>query len=77
MATMMGRQYLENQGNTNNASIDLYIPLFAYLQLLFYLGWLKVAESLVNPFGKDDEDFDVDALVDRNLRVGHKDFFES
>ncbi|RXG71569.1 Bestrophin-2 [Armadillidium vulgare] len=71
IATIMGRQFLENQGNTSIGTIDIYIPVFTYLQILFYLGWLKVAESLFNPFGKDDEDFDVDSLVDRNMRISY------
>ncbi len=40
------------------------------LKFLFYFGWLKVAESLYNPFGDDDEDFEMNELVDRHLRVG-------
>ena len=29
----------------------------------------QVAESLVNPFGEDDDDFDVNNMIDSNLPV--------
>ncbi|VDK56722.1 unnamed protein product, partial [Cylicostephanus goldi] len=40
------------------------------LQFIFYVGWMKVAESLMNPLGEDDDDFECNYLIDRNLRVG-------
>jgi predicted membrane chloride channel (bestrophin family) len=49
--------------------LDLIIPIFTILQFLFYIGWLKVAESLVNPFGDDDYDFELNWMVDRHLQV--------
>jgi hypothetical protein len=29
-----------------------YFPFYVILQFVFYMGWLKVAEQLMNPFGK-------------------------
>ena len=29
------------------------------------MGWIKVAETLLNPFGEDDEDFQINYLIDR------------
>ena len=33
------------------------------------MGWIKVAETLLNPFGDDDEDFQINYLIDRNFHV--------
>ncbi|VDO07415.1 unnamed protein product [Rodentolepis nana] len=48
---------------------NLYVPVFFLLGITFYLGWLKVAQSLLNPFGDDDEDFDLLPLMERNLAI--------
>ncbi|CAH8591501.1 unnamed protein product [Schistosoma turkestanicum] len=45
------------------------IPVFTILSFIFYNGWLKVAESLVSPFGLDDDDFEVVPLLERNLNT--------
>eukprot|EP00102_Acyrthosiphon_pisum_P008689 XP_003245657.1 PREDICTED: bestrophin-1-like isoform X2 [Acyrthosiphon pisum] len=78
----MGRQWLDepvvplanlkHQTETNPANynyIDLYFPVFAILQFLIYMGWLKVAESLINPFGDDrDDDFEVNWIINRYVK---------
>jgi len=48
---------------------DFFVPCFTILEYIFYIGWLKVAETLLNPFGEDDDDFDTYYLIDRNLQV--------
>ena len=39
------------------------------MQYLFFVGWLKVGESLARPFGEDDENLQLNYIIDRNVRV--------
>ena len=55
-------------GYTDNIA-DFYFPLFTVLEFIFYIGWLKVALILLNPFGDDEEDFDINYIIDRNYQV--------
>ena len=48
----MGRQFLNPEKKYPGHEIDLVIPWFTFLQFFFYMGWLKVAEALINPFGE-------------------------
>ncbi|KIH68031.1 Bestrophin [Ancylostoma duodenale] len=50
--------------------IDLYVPVMSILQFIFFVGWMKVAEVLLNPLGEDDDDFECNYILDRNLEVG-------
>ena len=47
----------------------MVVPFFTILEFVAYMGWIKVAETLLNPFGDDDEDFEINYLIDRNLQV--------
>ena len=65
----------------------MYVPLFTIIQVLFfsqmeqnlhvfpqfffYMGWLKVAETMVVPWGEDDDDWDVQWFIDRHLQTSY------
>ncbi|XP_050692417.1 bestrophin-2-like isoform X2 [Eriocheir sinensis] len=67
--SVLGEQFLDPAQKYPNNIIDLYVPIFSLLQFFFYIGWLKVAESLINPFGEDDHDFEFASLVSRHLEM--------
>jgi len=74
--TIIGRQKLEGYNEQKrmpsgriSLDIDLYIPIYTVLQFFFYMGLLKVAEQLINPFGDDDEDFELNWLIDRHVKA--------
>lgn len=75
ITSALGSQWIDNKlkvsrsDTTFISNIDLYFPIFSTLEFFFYMGWLKVAESLINPFGEDDDDFEVNWLIDRDLQV--------
>ncbi|KAL3886867.1 hypothetical protein ACJMK2_026828 [Sinanodonta woodiana] len=69
LACLVGRQYTEPGKGGPGYDYDLFIPAFTMLQFFFYMGWLKVAEQLINPFGEDDDDYDMNWLLDRHFTV--------
>nr|VZI14485.1 unnamed protein product [Spirometra erinaceieuropaei] len=62
-------QFLDTSQNYPNHSIDMFVPVFGMLRFLFYMGWLKVAEALINPFGEDPDDFEMEDIFDRDLQA--------
>lgn len=71
MTAIMAQQFVETDVKSSSLGINQYFPVFTTLQFFFYMGWLKVAESLINPFGEDDDDFEVNWMIDRNLQVSY------
>ena len=51
--------------------IDFYVPVFSILKFIFYWGWLHVAQTLINPLGDDDDDFDINYIINRNVQLSY------
>ncbi|KAK6751367.1 hypothetical protein RB195_003008 [Necator americanus] len=67
---MVSRQYILGDTAPNKSVIDLYVPFMTILQFIFFIGWMKVAEALLNPLGEDDDDFECNFLIDKNIATG-------
>ncbi|GMT24544.1 hypothetical protein PFISCL1PPCAC_15841, partial [Pristionchus fissidentatus] len=67
---LCSRQFIIGSELNRSTIIDLRFPLMTVLQFLFYVGWMKVAESLLNPMGCDDDHFELNYLIDRNIETG-------
>ena len=55
----------------DDSSPHLIIPIFTLLQFIFYFGGIHVAEVLINSFREDDEDFDCNYIIDRNVQKNY------
>ena len=77
---LVARQFLDPDKHYEHNEVDWYVPFFTVLQFLFYVGWIKVqihkvvlqgqvAEDLMKPFGTDDDDFELNYILDRNIRT--------
>uniref|UniRef100_A0A0M3HZC8 Bestrophin homolog n=1 Tax=Ascaris lumbricoides TaxID=6252 RepID=A0A0M3HZC8_ASCLU len=67
---VLSRQFIISDDAANKSRLDIFFPLMTVLQFIFYMGWLKVAEAMLNPFGEDDDDFECNFLLDKNLTIG-------
>ncbi|KHJ94553.1 hypothetical protein OESDEN_05516 [Oesophagostomum dentatum] len=64
---LFGRQFIVT--GTNPSGIDLWLPITTMIQFIVYMGWMKVAEALLNPLGEDDDDLECNYVIDKNLIV--------
>jgi hypothetical protein len=69
IACLMARQSLDPTKQYDGYEFDTWLPPFTILEFIFYVGWLKTGEGLLNPLGEDDDDFDINYLVDRHVQV--------
>ena len=52
--------------NKSSAEHNAHI-VYRFFEFLFYLGWVQVAKEMLNPFGEDEDDIEVNHIIDRNL----------
>nr|XP_015834075.1 PREDICTED: bestrophin homolog 22 isoform X2 [Tribolium castaneum]XP_015834076.1 PREDICTED: bestrophin homolog 22 isoform X2 [Tribolium castaneum] len=74
IAALLGRQFVAvgpPKEVTTKEHPDMYFPFFTAIQFCFYVGWLKVAEVLINPFGEDDDDIELNWLIDRHIKAAY------
>ncbi len=53
---ILGRQFLDTTKGYPYCDVDLVFPFFTAIQFMFYVGWFKVGQELMRPFGTDDDD---------------------
>ncbi|XGW25911.1 hypothetical protein V3C99_006930 [Haemonchus contortus] len=64
------RQFLVGNEGENRDDIEFYVPFMTLLEYTFLVGWMKVAEGLLNPLGEDDDDFECSFVIDKNIATG-------
>ncbi|KAI6226020.1 Bestrophin-like protein [Aphelenchoides besseyi] len=63
---LIGRQFVRNAAKPTS---DFFFPFYTVYEFVIYFGWLKFSVQL-NPFGNDDDDFEINWLIDRNHEYG-------
>lgn len=73
ISALIGRQLVPRSTSVTDQieELDMHFPFFTALQFCFYVGWLKVAEVLINPFGEDDDDIELNWLIDRHIKAAY------
>ena len=68
---VIGEQFLDPAIGYPGHGADWFIPFFSMMRSITLLvGWLKAAELMKSPFGEDDDSFEIDWILCRNIDEG-------
>lgn len=67
---LFSRQHVHSAPNQGEGHVDPIIPIKTMAEFIVFIGWMKVAEALLNPLGTDDDDVEVNYILDKNLITG-------
>lgn len=70
IACLITRQYIRVPNKDFEMSQLFLRPLITIIEFICIVGWMKVAEALLNPLGEDDDDFESNYLIDKNIFTG-------
>ncbi|CAB3405841.1 unnamed protein product [Caenorhabditis bovis] len=67
------RQFIRDEKKAEMDYVNLLVrPIITIIEFICLVGWMKVAEALLNPLGEDDDDFECNYLIDKNIFTGMK-----
>ncbi|WKY08705.1 hypothetical protein Q1695_007882 [Nippostrongylus brasiliensis] len=64
------RTVIRDAERNEHIEFNTFIPFMTVLEFIFIVGWMKVAEVLLNPLGEDDDHFECNFLIDQNTVTG-------
>lgn len=67
---LFSRQHVVTHNAQDESHVDPIIPIKTMAEFIVFIGWMKVAEALLNPLGTDDDDVEVNYILDKNLVTG-------
>ncbi|CAL8104255.1 unnamed protein product [Calicophoron daubneyi] len=69
---LFASQFVGRKNGESTSEGDLYVPIFSICSFVFLMGWYRVALCVLNPFGDDDEDFNMSDIFDYNMEVSYR-----